>query len=174
VSRTALGPTQPPLRWAAGALSLGVKRSEREADHSPPSIAEVKNAWSYTSTPQYAFMAWCSIKAQGQLYLLLHLMFWDSVIGVGALRIPRLWPVVLSRCGHFSCFVAVLVSTLRSGYKAITLQSTKSSSWNHLLCWPVMSVWCTMGDLVALFDGLCFLYLCKKWVYTSSQHCISR
>jgi len=23
----------------------------READHSPPSSAEVKNAWSYTSTP---------------------------------------------------------------------------------------------------------------------------
>jgi hypothetical protein len=28
--------------------------------HSPPSIAEVKNAWSYTSTPQYLFMVWCS------------------------------------------------------------------------------------------------------------------
>jgi hypothetical protein len=28
----------------------GVKRPEREADHSPPSSAEVKNAWSYTST----------------------------------------------------------------------------------------------------------------------------
>jgi hypothetical protein len=28
-----------------------------------------KNEWSYTSTPQYAFMAWCSVKAQGQLYL---------------------------------------------------------------------------------------------------------
>jgi hypothetical protein len=27
-----------------------------EADHSPPSSAEVKNAWSYTSTPQYVFM----------------------------------------------------------------------------------------------------------------------
>jgi len=24
--------------------------------------AKLKNAWSYTSTPQYAFMAWCSIK----------------------------------------------------------------------------------------------------------------
>jgi nitroimidazol reductase NimA-like FMN-containing flavoprotein (pyridoxamine 5'-phosphate oxidase superfamily) len=24
------------------------------------------------SLPQYAFMAWCSVKAQGQLYLLLH------------------------------------------------------------------------------------------------------
>jgi hypothetical protein len=23
--------------------------------------------WSYTSTPQYAFMAWCSVKAQEQI-----------------------------------------------------------------------------------------------------------
>jgi hypothetical protein len=29
----------------------GVKRPGREADHSPPCSAEVKNAWSYTSTP---------------------------------------------------------------------------------------------------------------------------
>jgi hypothetical protein len=28
----------------------GVKRPGRRADHSPPSSAEVKNAWSYTST----------------------------------------------------------------------------------------------------------------------------
>jgi hypothetical protein len=50
VSRTALGPTQPPIQWVPGALSLGVKWPGREADHSPPSSAEVKNAWSYTST----------------------------------------------------------------------------------------------------------------------------
>jgi hypothetical protein len=49
--RTALGPTQPPIQWARGVLSLGVKRPEREADHSHPSSAEVKNEWSYTSTP---------------------------------------------------------------------------------------------------------------------------
>jgi hypothetical protein len=42
VSKTALGPTQPPIQWVPGALSLGVKRSEREADHSPPFSAEVK------------------------------------------------------------------------------------------------------------------------------------
>jgi len=29
----------------------GVKRSEREADYSPPSSAKVKNAWSYNFTP---------------------------------------------------------------------------------------------------------------------------
>jgi hypothetical protein len=43
-SRTALGPTQPPIQWVPGALSLGVKRPGREAHHSPPSSAEVKNA----------------------------------------------------------------------------------------------------------------------------------
>jgi hypothetical protein len=32
-------------------LSLELKRPEHEADRSPPSNAEVKNAWSYTSTP---------------------------------------------------------------------------------------------------------------------------
>jgi hypothetical protein len=30
-----------------GSSLLGVKRPERETDHSPPSSAEVKNAWSY-------------------------------------------------------------------------------------------------------------------------------
>jgi len=40
--RTALMPTQPPIQWVPGALSLVVKRPGREADHSPPSRAEVK------------------------------------------------------------------------------------------------------------------------------------
>jgi hypothetical protein len=41
-SRGALRPTQPPIQWVSGALSLGIKRPDREADHSPPSSAEVK------------------------------------------------------------------------------------------------------------------------------------
>jgi hypothetical protein len=42
VSRTTLGPTQPPIQWVPGALSLGIKRPGREAGHSPPSSAEVE------------------------------------------------------------------------------------------------------------------------------------
>jgi hypothetical protein len=41
-SRTALGPIQPPIKWVSGAVSLEVKRPGREADHSSPSSAEVK------------------------------------------------------------------------------------------------------------------------------------
>jgi hypothetical protein len=40
-----------------GAISPGVKRPGREADHSPPANAEVKKMWIYTSTPPYTFMA---------------------------------------------------------------------------------------------------------------------
>jgi hypothetical protein len=36
------GPTQPPIQWVPGALSLGVKRPGRETDHSPSSSAELK------------------------------------------------------------------------------------------------------------------------------------
>jgi hypothetical protein len=39
-----------------GALFPGVKRPGREADHSPPTSAEVKKTWVYTSTPPYVYM----------------------------------------------------------------------------------------------------------------------
>jgi hypothetical protein len=40
----ALGLTQPPIHWLPEDVSPEVKRPEREADHSPPSIAAVKNS----------------------------------------------------------------------------------------------------------------------------------
>jgi hypothetical protein len=42
VSITALGPTQPPIQWVLGALSLAIKRPGLEADRSHPFNAEVK------------------------------------------------------------------------------------------------------------------------------------
>jgi hypothetical protein len=50
-SRTALGPTQPPIQWVRGALSLGVKQPGREDDHSPPSSAEVTMSWAIPPLP---------------------------------------------------------------------------------------------------------------------------
>jgi hypothetical protein len=40
-------------------FSTGVKRPVRETDHSPPSSAEVKKSWIYTSTPPYVFGQLC-------------------------------------------------------------------------------------------------------------------
>jgi hypothetical protein len=40
----------------------GGKVAGLEADHSPPPSTEVNNTWSYTSTPQCVFMAWCLVK----------------------------------------------------------------------------------------------------------------
>jgi hypothetical protein len=68
---TPLGPTQPPIQWVPGALFLRVKRTGREADHSPPSSADVKE-WVelYLHSPNTP--SWChsQLKAQVQLYLL--------------------------------------------------------------------------------------------------------
>jgi hypothetical protein len=44
MSRLSLGLTQPPIVWVLGVLSPEVKHPGCEADHSPPSSTEVKNA----------------------------------------------------------------------------------------------------------------------------------
>jgi hypothetical protein len=46
----------PPIQWVLGDLSPG-----HEADHSPPTSAQVKKTWTYTSTPPYIFMVWCLV-----------------------------------------------------------------------------------------------------------------
>jgi len=64
-STPVLGTSNPPNKLLPGALYPGVKRPEREADHSSATNTDVKNAWSYTSVPKYALMAWCSVKSTG-------------------------------------------------------------------------------------------------------------
>jgi hypothetical protein len=55
--RPALEPIQPPIQWVPGALSRGVKRPRREADHSPLSRTEVKLRGAIPPLLQYAFLA---------------------------------------------------------------------------------------------------------------------
>jgi hypothetical protein len=44
-------------KMGTGGYFPGVKRQGSEADHSPPTSAEVKKMWIYTSIPPYVFIA---------------------------------------------------------------------------------------------------------------------
>jgi hypothetical protein len=50
-SRLGLGSTQSPIQWVPGAVTLGVKRQEREVDHSLPSCVQVKNGGAIPPLP---------------------------------------------------------------------------------------------------------------------------
>ena len=54
--RPAVGPTQPAIQWVPEFFHRRLSRPGRELDHLTPSTVEVKNEWSYTFTPQHAFM----------------------------------------------------------------------------------------------------------------------
>jgi hypothetical protein len=51
-SRTVLRPTQPPIQFVPGDLSLRVKQPTCEADHSCPSSAEIKNVGAIPPLPR--------------------------------------------------------------------------------------------------------------------------
>jgi hypothetical protein len=59
-SRPTLGPTQPPIQWVLGALSPGLKKPGREADHLPPTRVEVKQHGSIHPLPHTS--SWSSAK----------------------------------------------------------------------------------------------------------------
>jgi hypothetical protein len=109
-SSPSLGPTQPPIQFVPGDLSPG-----READHLPPCGAAVKDACSYTSTPQYVFMAWCLVKHRGKftftfVVLSLSLLFrWVCGRGEGARKGHFRWRshiLIVQRLGLTDSYIS--------------------------------------------------------------------
>jgi hypothetical protein len=92
-SRTVLGPTQPPIQWVPGALSLGVRRLGREADHSSPDSSKFKKLVEpyihSTNTPSERG-AQLKKKAQGQLpcalYMLHKSILFDLIIPLSPIQ----------------------------------------------------------------------------------------
>jgi hypothetical protein len=56
--RPNLGPTQSLIQWVLGALSPGLKQSAHEAEHSPPTNADVNNLGLYIYS---AFLTYCLV-----------------------------------------------------------------------------------------------------------------
>jgi hypothetical protein len=89
---------------------LGIKRTESQADHSPPSSVDVKNVCTYTSTPntsswhctslrERCFMAWCLFKHGVSFYLYLYLVMQVSSASSYILT-PLSTPAVPTRHFH--------------------------------------------------------------------------
>jgi hypothetical protein len=57
-SSPALHPTQPPVQWVPGALSLGLNWPGSEADQHTYMYCRGQGWWSCNFTPLYVFMAW--------------------------------------------------------------------------------------------------------------------
>jgi hypothetical protein len=57
IVQTGSGVHPTSYKMGTGGSFPGIKRQGRETDHSPPTSAEVKKMWIYTSTPPYLFMA---------------------------------------------------------------------------------------------------------------------
>jgi hypothetical protein len=123
-SRPALGPTQPPIQWVPVAFSLGVKLPGREADQSPVSNAEVKNAWRcIPSLPHYAFMM-CSVKNTGTTLMEFFFFQLASTVLIGP------WPSLMdfSIHRHLVGFLGWGISPTQSLMELLFLISSKDAS----------------------------------------------
>jgi len=99
--------TQLPIQWVPGALSLGVRRPERESEQSPPSNAEIK-----TTLDVYRYGSY-SIQRAGALFFPFTLLFIEASCGSNVQR----WSVSTRRSQPTAPFY--VISPL--GYTQISL-----------------------------------------------------
>jgi hypothetical protein len=100
-----------------GSFSWG-KAAGREADHSPPSSAEAKNAWSYISTPPIRLhgVVLSKERAQGQLYLHFYLRF---------LLAAGFYP------SYTPCLIYAPFPNFKAGRSSVTLVSYHKTTRRH-------------------------------------------
>jgi len=105
ISGPPLGPTHRNIQCAPGFFPPRLRWPRHEADHSPPSSADIKDAWSYTSTPQYLYMTWCLVK-QRDNFALLHWCIYLYIVKQHSSR---------GKFSFYCCFTAVTNAPLETG-----------------------------------------------------------
>jgi len=109
--------TQHPNQWVPECLLKGIKRPKREANQSPSSSAEIRNTWSYTSTPPYVFMARCLVKDRTSS--------WHCTqLSTGTLHLPHLHAkfvcaIFVYLKQHFICLLPVIAIKRTDKYRLL-------------------------------------------------------
>jgi hypothetical protein len=68
VSRMAVGPTQPPIQWVRGSLSLGQSGRGVKLTTHLHLVPRSRMRGSIPPLSQYVFMAWCLVKHRYNFY----------------------------------------------------------------------------------------------------------
>jgi hypothetical protein len=136
------GPSQPRIQWVSGTLSLGVKRPGREADHSPPSSAEVKD-WVelYLSSPSTPSWRGAQLKKHRDNFTLLYFMKredWSTCS-----QNPTFEPILsqINPSAHSFVFDSCKSNATKQGltreYESrLAFQGTPRLSWNSEVSLP--------------------------------------
>ena len=89
ISTSALGPFRLPVYWVTSTLSSGLKGRWPRVDSRISCSVEVKNAWSYKSTPSTCIYGVLLNYAEGRLYLLFSVVVWGGGAGHSAATLRR-------------------------------------------------------------------------------------
>jgi hypothetical protein len=114
LSRSAVGPTQPPLQCVPDALSLGIKLLGHKGDLSCPSTIIFENTWKYTSIHSNAFMAWQLIKHSNNFTSTVtselsdrSKWMWVTATRLGFRQVLRRMPLGTDYLNRFSCDLSI-------------------------------------------------------------------
>jgi hypothetical protein len=147
-----------------GAHFLRIKRPAREADHSPPSRAEVKKVWSHTSTPP-TFIAWCFVEHRDKSNMFpFFTTFWKCLKFIACGTFPHAFTsVVFIALKPISFwFQAIELSLLRpakgKAYGIVKSISFHFKSEGPVFCrFPTITNFdCKVSVIIYLFQMLCF------------------
>jgi hypothetical protein len=120
-------------------ISSGVERPGREADHSLPSSAAIKNTWSCTSTPPYIYMAWCLVYHRDNFAFTIGCQLFMQEI--------RFWRTDSCSAGQKISFLMQSVRVVKFCKQSSDL-STCNYTWRRkrlMFCWSsVKGNWSTM------------------------------
>jgi hypothetical protein len=111
------------------ALSSGIKRLKREANHHPHSNAKIKNEWKYNSSTPHAFVAYTRAIFFTFSFSLLFLRNWEG----GTER--RVTVMFLTTAGGGSRFIALIRDEIKTGsaeYSAYS-ESCKSGENSRMI-----------------------------------------